>query len=65
MNDPRTPPPTDPNQHAPGMSRTLEENATRFRETSAEERVEPKLKPLVEPGQSDAERGPRDDSKSS
>lgn len=49
MIDPKPPTPTDPDQHAPGVSKTLEENATRFRETSAEERVEPRLKPVVRP----------------
>ena len=49
MTNPKPPPPPDPNQHAPGISKTLEENATRFRETGADERVEPKLKPIVPP----------------
>ncbi len=55
---PPTPPPSDPDQHAPGIGRTLEENATRFRETSPDERVEPKIKPVVEPEGGGGDRSP-------
>ena len=49
MADPSPPPPPSRDQHAPGVSRTLEENATRFRATTREERMEPKLRPVIPP----------------
>lgn len=61
MNDPvlpPIPPPADPDQHAPGVGRTLEENATRFRETTPEERLEPKIKPVIEPEGGGGDRSP-------
>lgn len=52
MSNPPHPPEPNRDQHAPGVSRTLEENATRFRETTAQERKEPKLRPVVPPSDS-------------
>ena len=49
MTNPTKPDPPDRDQHAPGISKTLEENATRFRETTTEERMEPKLRPVLPP----------------
>lgn len=58
MTNPTPPRRSDPDQHAPGISKTLEENATRFRETTTEERSEPKLRPVIPaPERSDGEGG--------
>lgn len=58
MTNPRPPQPPDPDQPRPGLSKTLEENATRFRETTPEERTHPRLRPVVPPpGKKDDDHG--------
>jgi hypothetical protein len=56
MTNPTAPDPTDRGQHAPGISKTLEENATRFEETTTDERMEPKLRPVVPPSEKSEQR---------
>lgn len=48
-NQPPKPPETDPHQHAPGVSRTLEENAERSRRERNEKEVERKEKGSDDP----------------
>jgi hypothetical protein len=53
MSNPPTPPATDPNDHAPGVSKTLEENAAHSREVQEAERDKAQKRKALDPGGED------------